>query len=790
MIKKIFPFITILTLALFLGACNSEDVMPEIGSETNPELTERTISFTASMPGEDDPATRVSAAEEADRAITLTWDANDKLDLLFVQGDNKFHESTTVTNIENGGKNATFTVPLPDGITDGTPYNLYGVYGGGAVSTTNPALIGLPAIEGTTLNEENVGKKVMLRFAKENLNLNDAVGAVNFEHVGFLFTAKIKVTAGSVDDITSVQLVGADAGNETWAYNASANHLDMETGTFTAEGTRGNTVNFQNSEKDATNNILTVRNWLPETETAWPALKLSINGTNETANAKPSRTPEVGKAYYLYATWNGTDLVFVDKDFNEPVAGTKIDIADLRAAFVQGESYAEDHYIEGEVILNPYQENTPDFVVYVADYTAGITLTINDKENLMAKLPLGAKVRINVQTSEWNKYNGLIQLGLSTDNVEIIEETSSTPLVPRVVTIQDVLDGNYQSELVQVNNVQFKDIPATYNYGQTLTNVEGEEATVFTRSQATFADTGVIEGNGPFIGVVSYHTTGAQLLIRSLDDLAGMTGPRYVPPFINVNPFSLTFEKEAGNETISVTANVAWTASSDADWLTIDPASGTNNGTITVTATENGVDARNATITITDGTITKTVSVTQKGEETSGGPFAETLFFSEYIEGGGHNKFLEIYNGTGETVDLSDYKVETYMNGDATTDKVLELTGTLEHGKVLVIYNSQASINPVTTNAIVDNNIANFNGNDAVALMKTSGEYVDIIGHIGESVNWSQDGNSTKDNTLVRKPGIKKGVTSSTAGFPELGTEWIGYPKDTGDYIGSHTTDY
>ena len=129
------------------------------------------------------------------------------------------------------------------------------------------------------------------------------------------------------------------------------------------------------------------------------------------------------------------------------------------------------------------------------------------------------------------------------------------------------------------------------------------------------------------------------------------------------------------------------------------------------------------------------------------------------------------------------------MNGDATTDKVLELTGTLEHGKVLVIYNSQSEISP-GSNAIVDNNIANFNGNDAVALMKTSGEYVDIIGHIGEEVNWSVDGNSTTDNTLVRKPGIRSGVTASTAGFPELGTEWIGYPKDTGDYIGSHTTDY
>ena len=490
--------------------------------------------------------------------------------------------------------------------------------------------------------------------------------------------------------------------------------------------------------------------------------------------------------------WNdpqiGDTPIVLEPEGEDPVEGDKIDIADFRALAVKGETYSEDKFIEGEVILNPSLKNVTDFIAYVADETAGLTLAFTDAENVLSKMPLGAKVKINVQNSEWDEYNGLIQLKLSTDNVEIVEAKNSTPLVPRVVTIQDILDGKHQSELVQVNNVQFKDVPTTYNGGKKLVNIENEEITVFTRSQAAFAGNNVIEGNGPFIGVVSIYNT-PQLLIRTTADLSGMTDDRFSPSFINTDPASLAFEKAGGNETITVTANVAWTATSDVSWLTVAPASGTNNGTITVTATENGVDARNATITITDGTITKTVSVTQKGEEASGGDFATDLFFSEYIEGGGFNKFLEIYNGTGETVDLSNYKVETYMNGDATTDKVLELTGTLEHGKVLVIYNSQSEISP-GSNAIVDNNIANFNGNDAVALMKTSGEYVDIIGHIGEEVNWSVDGNSTKDNTLVRKPGIRSGVTASTAGFPELGTEWIGYPKDTGDYIGSHTTDY
>ena len=34
---------------------------------------------------------------------------------------------------------------------------------------------------------------------------------------------------------------------------------------------------------------------------------------------------------------------------------------------------------------------------------------------------------------------------------------------------------------------------------------------------------------------------------------------------------------------------------------------------------------------------------------------ATTLFFSEYAEGSGNHKYLEIYNGTGASVALTNY---------------------------------------------------------------------------------------------------------------------------------------
>ena len=39
------------------------------------------------------------------------------------------------------------------------------------------------------------------------------------------------------------------------------------------------------------------------------------------------------------------------------------------------------------------------------------------------------------------------------------------------------------------------------------------------------------------------------------------------------------------------------------------------------------------------------------------------LLISEYIEGSGYNKALEIFNGTGSTIDLSEYSLKKDING-------------------------------------------------------------------------------------------------------------------------------
>ncbi|MFA5421194.1 MAG: endonuclease [Bacilli bacterium] len=185
------------------------------------------------------------------------------------------------------------------------------------------------------------------------------------------------------------------------------------------------------------------------------------------------------------------------------------------------------------------------------------------------------------------------------------------------------------------------------------------------------------------------------------------------------------------------------------------------------------------------------VTVTNDGASVSSGSagYATDLFISEYIEGSSTNKYIEIYNGTGVTKDLSDYRLLLFSNGASTASATVTLSGTLNHDTTIVYRNSGGALSlPVGVNATV-NSAVNFNGDDATALYKIStSAYVDIFGEIGFDPGsaWAEGGVSTVDKTLVRKSSVSSGVTTNPATF-NPSVEWTQYPIDTASYLGSHT---
>lgn len=165
--------------------------------------------------------------------------------------------------------------------------------------------------------------------------------------------------------------------------------------------------------------------------------------------------------------------------------------------------------------------------------------------------------------------------------------------------------------------------------------------------------------------------------------------------------------------------------------------------------------------------------------------FAQTndLFISEYVEGTSNNKAIEIYNGTGTTIDLSAYVVETYATSASYS---LQLTGTLANNATIVIANPGASfVNQAYVTVTSD--ITFYNGDDAIVLKK-NGFVIDSFGQKGvdPGVNWSNNGVATSEQTLRRKATICTGDANPDDAFdPSL--EWESYPQNTFDGLGSHT---
>jgi hypothetical protein len=87
-----------------------------------------------------------------------------------------------------------------------------------------------------------------------------------------------------------------------------------------------------------------------------------------------------------------------------------------------------------------------------------------------------------------------------------------------------------------------------------------------------------------------------------------------IAPILTADPTAIESTAGAASHSVAVTSNLDWTAavSAGATWCTVSPATGTENGTVTVNVALNAATAsRVATVTITAGTLTRAVSVTQ-----------------------------------------------------------------------------------------------------------------------------------------------------------------------------------
>ena len=194
-----------------------------------------------------------------------------------------------------------------------------------------------------------------------------------------------------------------------------------------------------------------------------------------------------------------------------------------------------------------------------------------------------------------------------------------------------------------------------------------------------------------------------------------------------------------------------------------------------------------------------------------------SLFFSQYGEGSSNHKFLEIYNGTGSTVNLNNYAFPNVSNapdnvGEYEYWNSFTTDATIAHGDVYVIAHPAADATILAeadqTHYYLSNGDDGFklvsggthsdtNGNGSIDAGEMSGfTVVDVMGDWqgDPGSGWAVAGtsNATKDKTLTRKSSVASGNTNWTnsSGTNTSDSEWLVGAQNSGwSELGSHVID-
>jgi pectate lyase len=247
------------------------------------------------------------------------------------------------------------------------------------------------------------------------------------------------------------------------------------------------------------------------------------------------------------------------------------------------------------------------------DFERRITYAHNRYENVGSRLPLQRFGYIHVYN---NYYNGITESGINvrmTGHALIENNWFENALNPVTSRTSEEL-GNWD---LRNNNAQSAADNARYNLTWNIPSTTPFRNADNWQTTATFPITlpYTYTTYPPEVSrCIAINAAGAGKGLREAADVLSLCGGGTTSN-LALSPTSLSFAAAAGSSAVAVTANVSWTAVDDQSWLSVAPASGSNNGSITVSATANtGTTSRSGVVTVSGGGITRTVAVVQAGQ--------------------------------------------------------------------------------------------------------------------------------------------------------------------------------
>jgi hypothetical protein len=170
---------------------------------------------------------------------------------------------------------------------------------------------------------------------------------------------------------------------------------------------------------------------------------------------------------------------------------------------------------------------------------------------------------------------------------------------------------------------------------------------------------------------------------------------------------------------------------------------------------------------------------------------SSNLMFTKYIEGSSNNRALEIFNGTGKTVNLNGWKLlmESNGSGGLTSGEYALPDVDLQSGKTFTLCNSNYSaLRDIADKTVGYNdggysNITTFTGDDAIGLFDPEGNLIDLLGYESYDCNDRLSGDWGADVTYYRR-------SDSYDPHPKFYVqEWEKHDKDYAEGYGTHNMD-
>ena len=319
--------------ALLLLGHNSCSQAPEAVQEWMAASPQQ-ITVTATLPASSDSAQKARAVvQHATGTLKLTtkWQTGDRVNVIMEQNGKLVRaNSTAVRDVSTDGKRCHFTLEVPQGIDAQKPIKVYGACGVNVDIKDNQFVVAAQPI----YRAKSQGTAPL--YFKAEINKFSEFSDVKFEHLGTYEVVHVQNGTRAQIAVEEARLTAETAWSLGTKDGKGAWYAPL-TGRVWQDGSASVSTESQAIAPRSEGVFI---NWyIPNGTLVNPRVSAKVNGSTVTSTAQKEANVKMqaGRAYHVYALWDGQELHFSEKD-----------LPDLSVLAI---SHSERRVGEGHVVL-------------------------------------------------------------------------------------------------------------------------------------------------------------------------------------------------------------------------------------------------------------------------------------------------------------------------------------------------------------------------------------------------------------------------------------------------------